>query len=197
MIKTKLISSELYKSNMKKGFLFALLLLSACINGQTTQGNASTTSIGANFSMVSVKAYQESANLKVSDYYKYLELLSDSTTSEDLKNEIKNALFAIVKNRETVVSDITSDDNQSISLTKLIDKIQNKNYTFSVFEMTNGKVYNNSWSIDYRLKIFQNNTKQAKQLSQIIYFSPTLKHFGSKTKEVWSITLGEVRVMEN
>ena len=80
---------ELYKNKMLLRSCILLFLVGTfSVFGQNANAPAST-AIKANFTMASVKAYQESATLKVEDYYHYLTLFSAESTSESLKNEIK------------------------------------------------------------------------------------------------------------
>ena len=67
MKKTKLILLELYKNKMlDRSYLYLLLLFSFSLFGQDVNFAAPKT-IKANFTMASVKAYQESATLKIDD----------------------------------------------------------------------------------------------------------------------------------
>jgi hypothetical protein len=166
------------------------LLFTFSVFGQNVNTPAST-AIKANFTMASVKAYQESATLKVEDYYQYLTLLSSESTSETLKAEIKNSIFSLFDDNIKVI-DFTSTENTSISLHELIDKITNKNFSFSVANFENSIVGSDYWTTHYQLTITQNKIPKEFQYYQKIGFRPVVKSFGSTKKEVWTLFLSEI-----
>ena len=183
---------ELYKNKM---FLRSCILLflvgTFSVFGQNANTPAST-AIKANFTMASVKAYQESATLKVEDYYQYLTLLSSESTSETLKTEIKTTIYSLFESENIKVIDFTSTENATISLNELIDKITNKNYSFSVSNFENSIVATDYWTTQYQLTITQNKIPMKFQYYQKIGFKPVVKAFGTTKKEVWTLFLGEV-----
>lgn len=171
--------------------IFMFFVGTFSVFGQNANPSAST-AIKANFTMASVKAYQESATLKVEDYYHYLTLFSAESTSESLKSEIKSSIFNLFENENNTVVDYTSEEILTISLKELLTKIENKNYLFSVSNFENSIVANDFWTTQYQLIISQNENTTQLQLFQKVSFKPILKAFGSTKKEVWTLFLGEV-----
>lgn len=183
---------ELYKNKMLLRSCILLFLVGTfSVFGQNANTPAST-AIKANFTMASVKAYQESATLKVEDYYHYLTLFSAESTSESLKNEIKTSISNLFKGENSFVVDYTTEEKLTISLKELLTKIENKNYLFSVSDFENSIVANDFWTTQYQLTISQNEKQKQLQLFQKVSFKPILKAFGSTKKEVWTLFLGEV-----
>jgi len=183
---------EFYKNNMfLRSCIFLFLVGTFSVFGQNVNSTAST-AIKANFTMASVKAYQESATLKVEDYYHYLTLFSAESTSESLKNEIKSSIYNLFKNDNSTVIDYTAQEKPTISLQELLAKIENKNYLFSVSNFENSIVASDFWTTQYQLTISQNENTTQLQLFQKVSFKPILKAFGSTKKEVWTLFLGEV-----
>ena len=183
---------ELYKNKMfTRSCMFMFLLFTFSVFGQNVNTPASS-AIKANFTMASVKAYQESATLKVEDYYQYLTLLSSESTSETLKTEIKTTIYSLFESENIKVIDFTSTENATISLNELIDKITNKNYLFSVSNFENSIVATDYWTTQYQLTITQNKIPMKFQYYQKIGFKPVVKAFGTTKKEVWTLFLGEV-----
>ena len=183
---------EFYKNNMfLRSCIFLFLVGTFSVFGQNANPTAST-AIKANFTMASVKAYQESATLKVEDYYHYLTLFSAESTSESLKNEIKSSIYNLFKNDNSTVIDYTTQEKPTISLKDLLAKIENKNYLFSVSNFENSIVASDFWTTQYQLTISQNENTTQLQLFQKVSFKPILKAFGSTKKEVWTLFLGEV-----
>lgn len=188
----KLNLYELYKNKMfTRSFLLMFLLFTFSLFGQNANTSAST-AIKANFTIASLKAYQESATLKVEDYYQYLTLLSSESTSETLKAEIKTSIYSLFESDKVMVIDFTSIENNAISLPDLIEKIMNKNYSFSVSNYENSIVGTDYWTTQYQLTLIQNDKSKELLYFQKIGFKPVIKTFGSTKKEVWTLFLGEI-----
>lgn len=188
----KLNLYELYKNKMfTRSFLLMFLLFTFSLFGQNANTSASA-AIKANFTIASVKAYQESATLKVEDYYQYLTLLSSESTSETLKAEIKTSIYSLFESDKVMVIDFTSTENNAISLPDLIEKIMNKNYSFSVSNYENSIVGFDYWTTQYQLTLIQNDKSKELLYFQKIGFKPVIKTFGSTKKEVWTLFLGEI-----
>lgn len=170
---------------------FILMLFTFSLYGQNVNAPASS-SIKANFTMASVKAYQESATLKIEDYYQYLTLLSSEATSETLKIEIKLSIYSLFDDDKVKVVDFTSSENPDILLSKLIEKIEGKNYTFSVLNFENSIIGSDYWTTKYQLIVTQNKIPIEFNYFQKIGFKPIVKNFGTTKKEVWTLFLGEV-----
>ena len=183
---------ELYKNKMLLRSCILLFLVGTfSVFGQNANTPAST-AIKANFTMASVKAYQESATLKVEDYYQYLTLLSSESTSETLKAEIRTSIFRLFESEKVKVIDFTSTENTTILLNELIDKITNKNFSFLVANFENSIVGSDYWTTQYQLIVTQNKFPLEFQYYQKIGFKPVVKSFGTTKKEVWTLFLGEV-----
>ena len=174
-----------------RSFLLMFLLFTFSLFGQNANTSASA-AIKANFTIASVKAYQESATLKVEDYYQYLTLLSSESTSETLKAEIKTSIYSLFESDKVMVIDFTSTENNAISLPDLIEKIMNKNYSFSVSNYENSIVGFDYWTTQYQLTLIQNDKSKELLYFQKIGFKPVIKTFGSTKKEVWTLFLGEI-----
>ena len=168
-----------------------MVLLSFCFYGQNTSNTTSSTAIKANFSISSIKAYQESTLLKIEDYYNHLALLSNTSTSDTLKIEVKMALFSLFKSNYIQVFDFTVKEKNPISLIELVEKIKNKNYSFLISNAANTFLSNDYWTTVYDLEVHQEDNNRMLKCSQKVYFTPTTKRFGSVEKEVWTIKLGE------
>lgn len=188
----KLNLYELYKNKMfTRSCLFLFILSTFSLFGQN-ENSPSSSAIKANFTIASIKAYQESATLKIEDYYQYLTLLSSDLTSETLKAEIKTSIFRLFESENVMVIDFTSIENSPISLPDLIEKIANKNYSFSLSNYESSIVAIDYWTTQYQLTISQNNKRTEVRYFQKVAFKPVIKSFGASKKEVWTLSLGEI-----
>ena len=183
---------ELYKNKMfTRSCLFLFILSTFSLFGQNENSHSSS-AIKTNFTIASIKAYQESATLKIEDYYQYLTLLSSDLTSETLKAEIKTSIFRLFESDNVMVIDFTSIENSTISLPDLIEKIANKNYIFSLSNYESSIVAIDYWTTQYQLTISQNNKLTEVRYYQKVAFKPVIKSFGASKKEVWTLSLGEI-----
>lgn len=188
----KLNLYELYKNKMfTRSCLFLFILSTFSLFGQN-ENSPSSSAIKANFTIASIKAYQESATLKIEDYYQYLTLLSSDLTSETLKAEIKTSIYRLFESENVMVIDFTSIENSPISLPDLIEKIANKNYSFSLSNYESSIVAIDYWTTQYQLTISQNNKRAEVRYFQKVAFKPVIKSFGASKKEVWTLFLGEI-----
>ena len=189
----KLNLYELYKNKMfTRSCLFLFILSTFSLFGQN-ENSPSSSAIKANFTIASIKAYQESATLKIEDYYQYLTLLSSDLTSETLKAEIKTSIYRLFESENVMVIDFTSIENSPISLPDLIEKIANKNYSFSLSNYESSIVAIDYWTTQYQLTISLNNKRTEEvRYFQKVAFKPIIKSFGASKKEVWTLFLGEI-----
>lgn len=188
----KLNLYELYKNKMfTRSCLFLFILSTFSLFGQNENSHSSS-AIKTNFTIASIKAYQESATLKIEDYYQYLTLLSSDLTSETLKAEIKTSIFRLFESENVMVIDFTSIENSPILLPDLIEKIANKNYIFSLSNYESSIVAIDYWTTQYQLTISQNNKLTEVRYYQKVAFKPVIKSFGASKKEVWTLSLGEI-----
>lgn len=142
--------------------------------------------------MQSIKAYQESAVFKIKDYYHYLELYSNAKSSDSLKTQVKTAIHNLFENKNIEVLDLTASDKYCIKLDKLLDKISNKNYEFKLTHIESSIAVQDFWTTKYYLQIIDEDEICNLEVFSKVIFKPVQKKFGSKTKEVWMLFLGEM-----
>lgn len=173
-----------------------ILALFILVSGFAFSQNAGfkSNAISANFSIAEMEAYQESADNKIEDFYSYLNLLSDKSISKKTKTEIKESILLLFQNNQTTVLNFTSETHQPLSLFAFLNMVENQEIHFKVLHLSSKKpdTYSDFWISEYALEIIQNKTKTTKSVLQKVYFSPKNKKFGSISKRVWEIKLGEI-----
>ncbi len=175
-----------------KFYIFGMLLASFFGFSQNVNSDTSKSSVAikSNFSTEAVKVYQESANLKLDDFYNYLSLYSDAKTSDAFKAEIRKNIFRLYGKDNFEIIDFLSNDNQRIAIANFLSKIENKNYDFAISYKFNSPADFQSWNCSYQLKIYFGNDFSVKNINQKINFLPIEKSFGNTTKTVWAVYLG-------
>lgn len=179
---------------MKTRVLTFLLLLFALISfGQSNNTSASSkVAIKSNFSFKAIKVYQESAIFKIKDYYAYLELYSNAESSDSLKVQLKTSIHNLFLQKNVNVVDVVSAENNPIALDKLLDKIENKNFKFKLTAIENSIVALDFWTTKYNLEITETNQRCSIEVFSKVIFRPVDKKFGSTSKEIWTLFLGEM-----
>ncbi len=171
------------------GLSFSLLLKSQSnLSTSTNQG------MKAQFSQSSLQAYQESSLSKVEDFYQYLELLSDETVSQALKNELKETIYSQFQNTDVQVYNFTEEPASLITLNQLLTFVEkDKSIKFTIKNENSLKeIYSDYWINSYTLEVSRESEIQIFFIKQKVYFSPQLKKFGEREKEVWTMLLGEM-----
>ncbi|MDY0090548.1 MAG: hypothetical protein RBR78_09305 [Flavobacteriaceae bacterium] len=176
--------------NLKKIYIVLLIFLSGIVFGQ--DANINSQSIKANFSTKNIQAYQENSQNKLDEFYEYLSLYS-TENNENLKSQIRENIFSMVENG-IEIPDFTELNPVKINLPKFLSKIENQSILFKIKSDRNPTEAGfNQWTNPYVLSVSQNGKTTEFEVEQIIYFEPKEKQFGSKTKTVWEIKLGDIQ----
>lgn len=175
-----------------KALIFLCMLCSLASFGQSANTSSSKVTIKNTFSFQAIKAYQESAVFKIKDYYNYLELYADESTSDSLRLQLKTSLHNLFVDEEQKVVDFTTSENKPITLNKLLEKIQEKNYSFNLSAIENSIVAQDFWTTKYNLEVLEGNQRCTIEVFTKVVFKPVTKKFGTKTKEIWTLFLGEM-----
>lgn len=175
-----------------KGLIFLGMLCSLTSLGQSVNTTSSKVTIKNTFSFQAIKAYQESAVFKIKDYYDFLELYADESASDTLRLQLRKAIHNLFVDEQQNVVDFTTSENNSIALNELLDKIEDQNYSFNLSAIENSIVAQDLWTTKYNLEVLEGNQRCTIEVFTKVFFRPVVKKFGSKTKEVWTLFLGEM-----
>lgn len=149
--------------------------------------------ISANFSAKSIATYQESSQNKIESFFEYLTLYSAEKNSE-LKKQIRENIL-LMADSDMELPDFTSSTSAEIGLETFLSKIENQSIQFKIKSGQNsGETRLNHWINSYALSIIKNGRTSDFKLNQTIYFTSGEKQFGSKTKSVWEIKLGNIQM---
>lgn len=147
-------------------------------------------SIKANFNAKSIQAYQENSQHKLNEFYEYLTLYSQEKNAE-LRNQILKNIHSIVESESIKMLDFTQPSKSEISLQDFLTLIRNESYQFQILEQPISKELEwNQWTNSYTIQVKKGVYSTDYVIRQIILFHPMEKRFGSKTKTVWEIKLG-------
>ncbi len=176
--------------NLKKIIISTLLVVSGLGFGQ--EAGFHQKGIQANFSQKSIAVYQKNSQNKLEEFYEYLTMYS-SETNPELKNQIHTNIL-LLTHSEIEIPDFTETNPKKMDLEEFLSKIENKSYQFHIDSKPNSSEAGfNQWQNSYKLSVSRNNKTNDFKVNQIIYFEPKEKKFGSKTKTVWEVKLGDIQ----
>jgi hypothetical protein len=146
--------------------------------------------IEKNFSKPVINAYQNRAIDKVNEFYNYLILLQNATTS-DLQNELKQNIKLLLINENLSFQNIVDFQNKKETIDEIFIQIIEKKLTFSM-PIINQNPYMNHNDFEFLYTLAVEVNKQVKQLNltQKVYLFPLEKQFGTTKKTVWELKLG-------
>lgn len=171
--------------------ILTLLCMSELVFGQAAP--AAPQGITANFSTNSIAAYQESSQNKIETFFEYLTLYSAEKNSE-LKKQIRENIL-LMTDSDMELPDFTASTSAEIGLETFLSTIENQSIQFNIKSSQNsGETGINSWINSYILSVTQSGKTSDFKLNQTIYFTSDEKQFGSKTKSVWEIKLGDIEM---
>ncbi|MCZ4318420.1 hypothetical protein O4H26_05400 [Aequorivita viscosa] len=176
------------------------LFLTICIGTSGilfSQDSGVRGAIAMEFPAPSIAAFQESSQTKIYDFYNYLGLLTTPKLSNNLKTQIRENIYTLFRDTNINIPDPTSENPDKMTLQQLLDAMEkHSKTTFTVVGMQSFPVtFEDYWVNTYTLEIKTGTQKTTKNLQQKIYFHPEQKTFGSTTKEVWTLKLGEVSTL--
>ena len=177
---------------MQTRFILVFLLLTAVLYSQSNTTSMTKKTVAANFSSPSIIAYQESAVYKIKDYYHYLEVYSSSKASDSLKTQVRIALNHLFESKNLDVVDVTTKEKKPVKIDQLLAKIAYKNYRFNLTAIESSIAVQDFWTTNYSLEVRKDEVQHTVEVFTKVIFKPVQKQFGSKTKEVWSLYLGEM-----
>lgn len=175
---------------MKKNLILLLLLISGCSFGQ--EAIRKPQGIKAEFSPKIIRAYQENSQDKITEFYEYLTLYS-AEKDIGLQSEIEKNIYSVLDSEDLEMVDFTNPEKSGIRLSEFLNKIRNGNYRFQIkSQQSSDEIGLNQWRNQYELSVSKNRAEWTYRVSQTVYFEVQEKSFGSKTKSVWEMKLGNI-----
>ena len=183
--------TEKYSSSGSRSNSLALLLLlvSLFATGQDVETVRGQT-LSSRFPVAMLKAQQENSLEKIGDFYYYLNLLSASSDNA-LQEQLKENIYGLFADKNTLVEDFTTGKPDRIPLTYLLDNVASRRMSFSVKnESVSKHFYSDYWIDSYDLEVAQEGIVSLRQVRHVIYFRPEDKNYGSRAKTVMGVALG-------
>ena len=142
---------------------------------QKKQLDKTTGFIGMNFSKPVINAYQNRALDKLNEFYNYLILLQNATTSE-LQNELKQNIKQLLLNENLSFQNIIDFQNKKYSIDEILNQVMEKKLTVAM-PVVNQNAYlnHNDFEFSYTLSVAVNGQVKQLNLTQKVYLFPVEK----------------------
>ena len=137
------------------------------------------------------EAYENKVKYKLEDFYNYLQIIGNPEVEKHLR-EHTLSLTQKLFSEDVQVVDFLADSNLTISLSSFLYKLLQSSKTVQ-FSISNLVIQSVEQSASYSLQIKEQNKVVDYYLNQLFTISLVDKKFGSKTKQVTLITLGEIQ----
>lgn len=159
-------------------------------SSQKKQLDKTTGFIEKNFSKPVINAYQNRALDKLNEFYNYLILLQNATTSE-LQNELKQNIKQLLINENLSFQNIIDFQNKKYSIDEILGQVLEKKLLFEMPVVSqNTSLNHNDFEFSYTLSVTVNGQVKQLNLTQKVYLFPIEKTFGMTKKTVWELKLG-------
>jgi len=177
----------------KKSIYFLMIagLMVSCLLGQSQSINNKLVA----YEMKSEKemmAYNNKVVAKVTDFYNYLELISDP----NIENRVRGHTVSLVRKmflKDVPMVNFLSKSNERIQLEQLLlDLMMSKNKMSFIISQPKFYLEGSEQNISYNLFVKRKNKEEKYQLKQLYFVNVANKKFGDKNKEVVLINLDEI-----
>lgn len=183
--------------------LFFPIFVMGQSSGQTTSQKESTSAthekvqidktagfIWNNFSKSAIKAYENRAIDKLNEFYSYLILLQDASSS-DLQNELKQNIKQLLVDENLSFQNIIDFQNKKYTIDEILMQVVDKKLKFTMPIINQNPYMNhNDFEFTLTLKVELNNVSKQLNLTQKVFLFAAIKKFGDTQKEVWELKVG-------
>ncbi|WP_130735883.1 hypothetical protein [Flavobacterium sp. J27] len=178
---------------MKKTiYIFLFFSVSFYMKGQSNAVTNVNRNIATQFSKPAVLAYQKQAEKTIIDFYNYLNLYSETTHDKDLTEEIDASIINLFLNTNIPLKNILQSSDNVITLKQFIVECHQNEKVFKFLACKENKVSDSYFELLYEIEVSENDSTTKHLIQQKVYFFPSEKHFGTTTKNVWQLKLGEM-----
>lgn len=145
----------------------------------------------AQFSPAAILAYQDQAAQKIVDFYSYLALYKQPETTQEFQGAIDESIQDLFLSDDLQVTNILEATITKKSLKTWLTNYKQQN-TILIFEkFIKKEVTSTYFSFMYAVSLQSPTENKEIFITQKVYFFPMIKTFGSTSKNVWNLKLGE------
>lgn len=179
---------------MKNSF-YILIFFPFLMMGQSNSTDSKvskTVAIESQFSKPVVLAFQNQAINTIKDFYNYINLYRETEHSSALEKEIDKSIQNLFLNTTVSLKDIFNETDKSITLNQFLTQCKEKFVSILVSDFEENNIISDTFfTFQYKINATINNKTTTYTINQKVYFFPSEKQFGTQTKNVWQLKLGE------
>lgn len=179
---------------MKNSFCLLLFIpfLMIAQSNTTVSKESKIVAIESKFSKPVVLAYQNQAINTIMDFYNYINLYKETEHSTALETEIDKSIQNLFLNTTVSLKNIFNDTDKSLSLDEFLTECKEQSVSILVNDFEENNVISDTFfTFQYKIDTTINNKTTTYTINQKVYFFPNEKQFGTQTKNVWQLKLGE------
>jgi len=145
----------------------------------------------AQFSPAAILAYQDQAAQKIIDFYSYLTLYKKAEATQEFQGAIDESIQDLFLSDDMQVTNILEATTTKDSLKTWLTNYKQQNTILIFDKFIKKEVTSTYFLFMYAISLQSPTGNKDIYITQKVYFFPVLKTFGSVTKDVWDLKLGE------
>ena len=175
-------------------FPFFLISQNASQNKETVSEKTTKLSvIERQFSKPVVLAYQDQAVNTIKDFYNYINLYKEVDSTSALEKEIDQSIENLFLNTAITLKNVFKEAVETIPLNEFLTKCKAKSVSILVSDFQeNNTVSDTFFTFQYKMNVTIDNKTANYIVNQKVYFFPSEKQFGTQSKQVWQLKLGDM-----
>ena len=158
-------------------------------------------------SVFELNAFKERGNQKLNDFVEHLNLLADIKLEQAIRESIVQSALQFFNNQESLIKTIVADKvTQSETIADYLNRLlkdKKNTTTFTVEQLPQNSSMQKDdngdwfWDIQFQLLPTKATNGSAFFASVTIFLIKTEKKFGSQTKSIWQVFLGDITLNTN
>ncbi|VXC39668.1 conserved hypothetical protein [Flavobacterium sp. 9AF] len=95
-------------------------------------------------------------------------------------------------NENILLKNLIQPLDKEKALNEFLSECRQKNVSFELLGFKKRLSFDTFFLFQYEIKVSENGNSNQYSIKQKVYFFPSEKHFGTQTKNVWQLKLGEI-----
>lgn len=147
--------------------------------------------IQAQFSPAAILAYQDQAAQKIVDFYSYLALYKQAEATQDFQGAIDESIQDLFLSDDLQVTNSLEATTTKNSLKTWLTTYKQQKTVLLFDKFIKKEVTPTYFLFMYAIRLQSPTENKELFITQKVYFFPVTKMFGSNSKSVWDLKLGE------
>jgi hypothetical protein len=145
----------------------------------------------AQFSPAAILAYQDQAAQKIVDFYSYLALYKQAEATQEFQGAIDESIQDLFLSDDLQVTNSLEATTTKNSLNTWLTNYKQQKTVLVFDKFIKKEVTSTYFLFMYAISLQSPTANKELFITQKVYFFPMIKTFGSTSKNVWNLKLGE------